>query len=290
MSILIDVNQIAMSSIFSLSAAERKALDTISLRGYVLNSIRSYNVKFRDSHGEMILCYDSSNTWRRDLFAGYKHCRRVNAATGTDDVASFFPFLDQLLAEFREYLPYKVIKVDRCEGDDIIATLAIAMSENEPVMIVSSDHDFTQLQTTPNIQQYSHSKKAAVTTDNPRGDLFDNICRGEPKNGDGIPNILSPLNSFVVGLRQKPLTEKKLAEWRTRLHSSELPFTADEMRRFKENRELIDFRCIPQSIQSEIVATYNTTNKGNGRMIDYLSTCQLPLLTECASDFSNNRG
>ena len=55
---------------------------------------------------------------------------------------------------FKENLPYKMIEVYGAEADDIIATLCKHF-QDEKIMIVSGDKDFIQLQTYPNVKQYS---------------------------------------------------------------------------------------------------------------------------------------
>ena len=34
----------------------------------VLNSIRSYRTKFSNDFGELILCYDDKNCWRKNIY------------------------------------------------------------------------------------------------------------------------------------------------------------------------------------------------------------------------------
>ena len=49
---------------------------------------------------------------------------------------------------------------------------------------------------------------------------------------DGVPNILSPDNTFVDGLRQKPLSMKKIARW-----SDSGEFPNDEVKRNHQRNE-----------------------------------------------------
>ena len=38
------------------------------IRFMVLNSLRGINVKFKDEYGEMVLCSDARDPWRKDFF------------------------------------------------------------------------------------------------------------------------------------------------------------------------------------------------------------------------------
>ena len=43
------------------------------IRHMVLNSLRGFNVKFREEYGTMVLCSDAGDPWRRDFFPNYKY-------------------------------------------------------------------------------------------------------------------------------------------------------------------------------------------------------------------------
>ena len=70
------------------------------------------------------------------------------------DWSSIFNSLNKIREELKEFFPYKVIQVETAEADDIIATLVMnreeklngVVSEQEPILILSSDKDFVQLQ------------------------------------------------------------------------------------------------------------------------------------------------
>ena len=65
--ILVDMNQCMISNLMmSLKVGEK--LDENLVRHMVLNSLKSYNRKFREKYGDMILCYDSKHYWRKDFF------------------------------------------------------------------------------------------------------------------------------------------------------------------------------------------------------------------------------
>ena len=54
-------------------------------------------------------------------------------------------------------------------------------------------------------------KQKIIKGVDPREYLKEHIIRGD--KGDGIPNILSADNCIVDGVRQKPISKKKVREW-----------------------------------------------------------------------------
>ena len=73
------------------------------------------------------------------------------------------------------------------------------------------DKDFIQLQKYKNVSQYSPITKKFVNGEDPALYLKEHILKGDAS--DGIPNVLSPDNTFVDGLRQRPLGKKKIDAW-----------------------------------------------------------------------------
>ena len=185
--ILLDYNQIALSNIIV-----QKLDDESLIRHMILNSIRMYNKKYRDEYGQMVICADGMNTWRKEYYPQYKQHRKKNRDNSGQDWNEIFRVLNLVREEIREYLPYKVMHMAGFEADDMIGALAIDTQEfgkNEPVMIISSDKDFVQLQKYSNVKQFSPIQKKTVADSNPRKFLFEHICRGD--KSDGIPNVLS---------------------------------------------------------------------------------------------------
>jgi 5'-3' exonuclease len=175
-----------------------------------------------------------------------------------------------------------VIDVDTAEADDIIAVLAMRQSSQEKVMILSSDKDFAQLQKFPNVEQYSPILKKFIKEPLPAMQLKQLIIRGD--KSDGIPNILSADDCFVVGSRQKPITEAKIINW---MNQKPDEFCTEEMlRNFKRNEMLIDLTRIPESLKQSIIDTYEGT-KGHTRQefMNYMITNRLKNLLEVIDEF-----
>ena len=93
------------------------------VRSMVLNSLRGFNLKFRDEYGKMVLCSDASNPWRRAIFPHYKHGRRKGRVDSDTDWNNIFAIMAEIKKELVDNFPYVVMHVDNAEADDIIAVL-----------------------------------------------------------------------------------------------------------------------------------------------------------------------
>jgi 5'-3' exonuclease len=263
--------------------SSKKPVEENLVRHMILNVIRTYVKKFKETHGpEVVIACDNRNYWRREYFSQYKASRKKSRDASGHDWNSIFECLHKIKEELKEYSPYKVIDVDTAEADDIIATLAILKSANEKVMILSSDKDFAQLQKYPNVQQYSPILKKFISEPLPAVQLKQMIIRGD--KGDGVPNILTQDNVFIEGGRQKPITEAKIINW---LNQKPEEFCTDEMlRNYKRNELLIDLTKIPESLQKSIIDTYESSAGHNKqKFMNYMIANKLKNLIEVIDEF-----
>ena len=276
--IIVDYSGIAIASII-INKTNEEGL----IRHMILNTLRMYRKKFKDDYGEIVLAVDSPVNWRKDAFPQYKALRKKSRQKHDIDWEESFRILNLVREEIFENFPYKVIQIEGCEADDVIATLVEETQEfgkTEPVMIVSADHDFIQLQKYNNVQQYSPMTKKLVDNPNPRLYLLDHVLRGD--TGDGVPNILSSDNTFVDGLRQTPLTKKRKDELFKSLES----LSSDEQRNYERNKMMIDLSETPSELKNKIIDTYDNQDQwGNkGKVFPYLVDKKLKLI-EDVSDF-----
>ncbi len=182
--------------------------------------------------------------------------------------------MDIVSDEIRALMPYKIIQVERAEADDIIGTLALA--SKKPVMIVSGDKDFQQLQMQKNIRQYAPVKGVLLQPKDARLFLKEQIIRGD--SGDDVPNILSDDDVFVVpGKRQKSIREVKLKDW---LMQAFEQFAEPE--RIERNKTMIDLTEVPKEIKIDILHAYKDANINSRQlMLKYFMEKRLTnLLTE----------
>ena len=74
--ILVDNNQIVFANVFQM--AKNNEMGNVDLlRHLVLNTYRMYKSKFGNQYGELVICHDSGNVWRKEHFPHYKASRRV---------------------------------------------------------------------------------------------------------------------------------------------------------------------------------------------------------------------
>tara|TARA_B100000131_G_scaffold297213_1_gene315746 strand:+ start:876 stop:1733 length:858 start_codon:yes stop_codon:yes gene_type:complete len=283
--IIIDFNQIALSNIFI-----QKLNDEDMIRHMILNSIRMYNKKYRDEFGQMVIACDGMNTWRKSYFPQYKaHRKKHRDEDNTHDWSEIFRILDLVRTEIKENLPYKVVHLDGCEADDIIGTLTMQTQEfgqDEPVMIISSDKDFIQLQKFKNVKQFAPMQKKLVKDDNPRTYLFNHIMRGDA--GDGIPNILSADDTFVSEGKQTPLRQTRIDDWMEKADNLRDCMEETVFRNYQRNKKLIDLAEIPEDIQESIINNFNSQSIAPRlKVLNYLIKKRCNYLIENVEEFYN---
>ena len=276
--ILVDFSGIAIANI-----AINKVNDEGMLRHMMINSLRMYRSKFKDQYGELVLAIDAGNNWRRNYYPQYKANRKKSRKESDFDWNEAFRILDLVQTEIRQNFPYKVIKIDECEADDVIGTIVANTQEfgqYEDVMIVSSDHDFKQLQKYPNVKQFSPLLKKPVVEDNPRSNLIEKILTGDA--GDGVPNVLSHDDVFVNGERQTPLSRKKKDAIIEDLAEGELLYAASWYRNYCRNKTLIDLTETPDRLKNKIISEFNSQDqwKNKGLVLPYLINNNMKMMIE----------
>ena len=286
--IIIDMNQISLASLMMhLNMTKAKEPDESMVRHMILNSVRMYRTMFNGEYGEVILTYDSKHYWRRDFFPQYKSNRKKNRDADGKDWNAIFEILNKIKAEIKENLPYKFLEVYGAEADDIIATLCKFTqtekdrSRNEKIIIVSGDKDFIQLQKYVNVKQYSPILKKYVNDHNPETYIKEHILKGD--TSDGVPNVLSPDNTFTDGLRQRPLGKKKIDTW-LNINIDDLQ---DEVKRnYQRNEKLIDLSKIPNELEHEILTEFHEAPFGDrSKLLNYFIKSRLKNLTETIGEF-----
>ena len=276
--ILVDMSQIMMANIMmQMHMSKKSEPDEEMVRHMILNSLRMYRTRFLSEFGDMVLCYDSRHYWRRDYFPEYKHNRRKSRGADDKNWDVIFNCLNTIKEEVKSNMPYKSVEVYGAEADDIIATLCSESSDE--VMILSGDKDFIQLQKFPNVKQYSPITKKMINGINPDDYLKEHVLKGD--TSDGVPNVLSPDNTFVDGIRQRPLSKKKIALM------VEGDFPNDEVKRnYQRNKKLIDLTCSPDELRSEILDTYKSAPVNDrSKILNYFIKQRLKTLTESIGEF-----
>ncbi len=278
--LIFDFNQVVIANLMEQIGSSREPVEEGLVRHMILNTIRANIRKFRE-YGEVVIACDGQTYWRREVFPFYKSNRKKNRDASGHDWQSIFDCMKKIREELKQHSPYKVIEATGAEADDIIGVLCRQYGDSEKIMILSSDKDFVQLQTNPNIKQYSPTLKKFIKTDDPIRQLNELIVRGD--SGDGIPNILSADNSIADGIRQKPITKKFLDEVLVKAQGS----MGDALsRNWDRNRQLIDLNMIPESVSKNILDTYMDTKPANKQQfMNYMIANRLKNLLEVIDEF-----
>ena len=278
--ILLDYNAISIASIM----VQKLEIQENLIRHMILNTIRMYRQKFGEEYGDMVICSDAGGNWRRPIYPEYKANRKKGRDESSLDWTEIFRIISLVREEIKENFPYKVLHIEGCEADDIIAQLCYNTQEfgqYEPVMIVSADKDFAQLQVLDNVKQFSPMTKKFIKEDNPRVQLMNLILSGDMS--DGVPNVLSDDKCLVEGRRQTPLSAKKkqlLAENPQALGES-------IYRNYIRNKKMIDLTESPSGVKTEIINNFNSQDpwSNKGKVFPYLVGKRLKMLLERVEEF-----
>jgi len=217
-------------------------LEENMVRHMILNSLRSYKVKFGDEYGEMVIACDNTNYWRKQVFPYYKANRKKNIENSELDWKALFECLNKIRAELKEYFPYRV---------------------------------------NSNVSQYDPTRKKWIKHDDPERYLHEHILKGDA--GDGVPNVLSPDNVFVVGDRQRPLTAKKMEKiMGTDLEEMDTSLA----RNYSRNVQLIDLSFTPETIREKVMEQFEAQkDRDRSKLLNYFIVNKLKNLTEHLSEF-----
>ena len=279
--ILIDMNQIALASLMmNTKMNNSKTIDETMVRHMILNSIRMYRKEHHSEYGEVVLTWDSKHSWRRDYFPEYKASRRKGREESDLNWDDIFGTLNKIRNEIKENFPYKYLEVFGAEADDIIGFLC-QENRDEKIMIISGDKDFIQLQKYSNVTQWSPITKKQVNGFDPTIYLKEHILKGD--TSDGVPNVLSPDKTFVNGLRQRPLSRKKIQSW---LVGGGSDWNDEVKRNFQRNLTLIDLTKTPEELKNQIRLEYNNAPHGDrSKLLNYFMQNKLKELTENIGEF-----
>ena len=289
--ILVDYSQTALSAILSFQRELKgNDADVVNLiRHVILSSLQNIKKKHDREYGQLVICADGRDYWRRDIFPHYKAGRKKTRDASGLPWTLIFDTMSSIRDDLQENFPYKVLHYDRAEADDIIAVLCKWTQDNDliqegleessqKVLIISSDHDFKQLHRFPNVRQWSPKIKKLLVTESDYMHVG-HIQHIVKASDDGIPNILSADDVFVIGERQKVVSAKRLAEFVE--HGYNGCKTDDERKNWHRNIQLVDFQFIPEDVSSEIINKYINTNVVNDKMkiMNYLikNRCRLLL-------------
>ena len=177
--------------------------------------------------------------WRMELYDKYKGTRDQ---TRTQHVGAFFEMAYGSL--FQEAGVHTILYHERLECDDCIA-LAVKhlFSAETSITIVTSDRDYLQLATTPNIRIIDLSFKNFGEGHDFKKDLFCKIVMGDTSD-----NISSVLKKCGPKTALKCFENPEYFEQRMKKE--------DAYAKLQLNKTLVDFECIPEVHKEDFLSKY----------------------------------
>ena len=266
-------------------------VDDTLVRHLVLNNLRYYRSRFTEKYGELVICCDSKHYWRRDYFPNYKANRKKDRASSGYDWDFIFTTLNGVRDEIKEHFPYKVLEVYGAEADDIIAILIKQVQDDPDNIIISSDKDFIQLHGY-HVKQYSPVSKKLINGTDPLAYLREHIIKGD--RSDGVPNVLSPDDTFVAEKRQKSMRKTMLMtlteamdKWEPKDLFQLAKCNRDTwMHNWQRNETLIDLGKIPNDIRDKILREFKNAPTGDrSKLFNYFVEKKLNNLIQSIGDF-----
>ena len=217
-------------------------------------------IKKKFNPKEFILAIDSKSNWRKDYFKYYK-ARRVFAKEKSPiDWDNFYKVSNSIIEDIKLHYPCKTIQVEKAEADDVIATIALKLKDNNEIIVATRDKDFKQLLIYPNIKIFDLSTREMLTEDDPYLFRLIHLLKGD--SGDDVPNLLSDDNVFVNSdKRQKRITQKVISEY-LELGCKKFVIKHGVVDNYNRNCKLIllDLDNIPVDIQEETMYQYHNNN------------------------------
>jgi hypothetical protein len=257
-SLLVDFNNLAFRTIFNKEVEITSASPNFQLWKYLTFNSLYLAIQKSSKINEVIVAMDDTQSWRKALFPRYKESRKKNRDKQKDiDWNQLYENFNGLAYDIKNNIPFKVMKILRCEADDIIGVLTLDRIEQD-VVIISNDEDYMQL-CSNKVKLYRPDKQEYRECKDPEMFIVEKSLLGQSK--DDIFNIKTPddfgLTPETEGKRKPgfgPAALKKVMDygWEKWLVDNKL-----EDRFYKRNRPLMDFKLIPKPIRNNIIKVYN---------------------------------
>jgi len=162
---IVDFSHLNMRNLFiALMQAKPKKKDGLFIteefiqyhKSLVFNSLQFIKNKFKN---EIILAIDGQANWRKKFYKDYKANRSKAKEDNEINFEEFFEATDEMLEAIKTNFPFKVVRVNAAEADDIAGVIAIKFGNTMDIILVTSDHDWLQVQAHGNIQMWDPIKK-----------------------------------------------------------------------------------------------------------------------------------
>ena len=140
---------------------------------------------------KVFFCLEGNNNFRYKIYSEYKANRIIKTGVANEKSTEDFHRQKNIILDLLHHLPITVVKADEFECDDVIATLADNLKEEE-VIILSNDSDFVQLlqKGYKNLRIYNPFKKDYMVA--PDYHYLTWKCLAGDKKTDNIPGLVGP--------------------------------------------------------------------------------------------------
>lgn len=167
--------------------------------------------------------------FRYDLYSDYKANRLTKTASVKGTKEKIYKCKDEIV-RLLQFLPITICKAANYEADDTIATICNNLSD-EDLVVLSNDSDYIQLlqRGYKNCKIYNPIKKEFMTS--PDYPYIAWKCLSGDKS-DNIPSLLKP-KQVIKALSDPNIFSKFMA-------------VEENRSRFNINRQLIEFRSVPE--------------------------------------------
>lgn len=256
-----DVNNLAIRNLFGPDVLVMNPNDKTNVieTNYDIMKYRMFDAIYKSLFRigdvrEVVLAMDSRRSWRKLYWTKYKAHRKSAREKIDLNWDDFFAMYDEFMLDIQNNMPFKVMKIDDVEADDIIGVLALEKPQD--FYIISTDKDFLQL-CSPRVKIYNPLKKVHVEHPNPELFIVEQSLCGQAK--DNIFNVKTPLD-WPDGKR-KPGFGTRAYE---KVIATGLDKWLDENNlrdRYNFNRNLMDFAKIPPEIKRRIHRDYDNYTK-----------------------------
>jgi 5'-3' exonuclease len=184
--LIIDFNHLAMRCFFVQKPEDIEEFGYQYFKYLVLNNIFKAISEFKPT--KVVIAIDGKKVWRRKLWRFYKVNRKMKRDSDDHDWASFFSAFNEFIDELDDNFPFKIVKHNMVEADDIAGVLASWDElKHDKKTIITSDTDYIQLLQFDNVVVYDQKNGRFLKSDNPKRFLIKKCVMGDKK--DYVPGI-----------------------------------------------------------------------------------------------------
>ena len=265
-------------------------------------SVHKYYKKFKPD--QMAFSFEGGRNWRKTYTAsdacvsgnGYKANRIKDAS-----MEPYFALMDSFREVMTLHSSAIVLRNELCEGDDVIAAYVILnANENDTIIIISGDRDFTQLLKYPNVRLINpdNGKDRNLPGDKeyyPDIDyfMFKKCVRGD--KGDYVfsafPNVRE--TRIIKAYNDEKERAAFMREtWDLKDEEGNVIKTNVVGELFEENRLLMDLTMQPDDVKADLYqsikdATENIGTYSNFHFLKFLGKHRLDNITQHIDQYTD---